>query len=232
MAKKISLALDGLSLERASKLAARLGKRLRSVKIHDLLDTFGLKAFSALKKRKCTLWIDYKIHDTPDTVASRIKALVKNGAKIITVHASGGVRMMRAAVKAAGSRAEIYAVTVLTSLDGREIARVYGNERSREQIVHELALMAREAGVRTIVCSAQEIAMLKRSPDLAGMRLDVPGTRLKGVALGEQKRTATLAKALADGADELVVGSQVTKAVDPIKTFAAFETEVRNSTRG
>ncbi len=226
------MALDGLSIKRALSLARKLGSRCFAVKIHDLLDDQGPSIIGRLKGDGVERpWIDYKLHDIKDTVALRVKALVGNGAKIITVHASGGVPMMKAAVKAALSEggeslAEIYAVTILTSLDDEEIGRIYGKDRTRKQIVHELALMAKEAGVRTVVCSAQEVGMLKKSPDLAGMRFAVPGTRSVGVALGQQKRSGTPTQAMADGADELVAGSQVTKAEDPVIAFNAMATEI------
>ncbi|MHB8913485.1 MAG: orotidine-5'-phosphate decarboxylase [Minisyncoccota bacterium] len=232
MSKKISLALDGMTFVRALELAKQLGRRLRAMKLHDLLDGYGPQALAGLQKAGATrLWVDYKLHDTKDTVALRVRALVRNGAKIITVHASGGVPMMKAAVDATiseceGSLAEIYAITILTSLDDFEIGRIYGRDRTREEIVHELALMAKEAGVRTVVCSAQEVGRLKRSPYLAGMRFVVPGTRSAGVALGQQKRSGTPAQAIADGADELVAGSQVTKADDVETAFRAFAEEV------
>ena len=231
MGKRICLALDNLSLGRALELCARLGIWLRAAKLHDLLDAYGPAVIGELKRMGIEPWVDYKLHDTKDTVEFRVRALVQNGAKIITVHASGGVPMMKAAVNATssenwGASAEIYAITVLTSLDDAEIARIYGKDRTREQIVHELALMAKEAGVRTVVCSAQEVGMLKKSPDLEGMRFTVPGTRSAGVALGQQKRSGTPAQAIADGADELVAGSQVTKADDPIKAFAAMADEI------
>jgi len=229
---KISLALDGLSLERAIELTKKLGRWLFALKLHDLLDTYGPKAINKLKAAGATVpWVDYKIHDTKDTVALRVRALVCNGARIITVHASGGVPMMKAAVEATLCEcgemvAEIYAITVLTSLDDAEIARIYGEDRTREQIVHELALMAYEAGVRTVVCSAKEVGMLKQSADLIGMKFTVPGTRSAGVALGQQKRSATPAQAVADGADELVAGSQVTKAEEPVVAFQAMAEEI------
>ncbi len=231
MEKRICLALDNLSLKRVIELVAKLGSRLRAVKLHDLLDTYGPVIINILKGFEVEPWVDYKLHDTKDTVEFRARALVRNGARIITVHASGGVPMMKAAVAATlsesvGVLAEIYAITVLTSLDDAEIGRIYGKDRTREQIVHELALMAKEAGVRTVVCSAQEVAMLKQSTDLAGMRFTVPGTRSTGVALGQQKRSGTPAQAVADGANELVAGSQVTKADDPIQAFDAMVAEI------
>jgi len=230
--KRISLALDGLSRERALVLIRKLGRWLRAAKLHDLLDAYGPSIISDLKEAGAKVpWIDYKIHDTKDTVVLRVKALIRNGAKVITVHASGGVSMMAAAVEATYNEcgdkmAEIYAITVLTSLDDKEIERSYGGDRTREQIVHEFALMAYEAGVRTVVCSAKEVKMLKGSADLPGMRFTVPGTRSEGVALGQQKRSGTPAQAIEDGADELVAGSQVTKAPDFTEAFGAMAAEI------
>lgn len=230
--KRIILALDDLSAERAIELTRKLRKWLRALKLHDLLDAYGPAIIRDLREAGAeSVWIDYKLHDTKDTVALRVRALIRNGAKIITVHASGGVPMMKAAVDATFSEcwdklAEIYAITILTSLDDAEIARIYGKERTRFEIVHELALMAHEAGVRTVVCSAQEVAMLKQSADLPGMKFTVPGTRSAGVALGQQKRSGTPAQAVADGADELVAGSQVTKSDDPVSAFQAMATEI------
>ncbi len=233
MKSKIALALDGLSLQRATRFVVSIGAQLRALKIHDLLDAIGPPAITVITALGGTPWIDYKLHDTKDTVALRVRALVRNGAKIITVHASGGVPMMKAAVEAIlpggdDPMAEIWAITVLTSLDDAEIARIYGNDRTREQIVHEFALMAKEAGVRTVVCSAQEVGMLRQSPDLVDMEFTVPGTRSVGVALGQQKRSGTPAQAVADGATCLVAGSQVTKAEDPVATFNALVAEIQH----
>lgn len=225
----ISLALDGLSPRHAIGFIERLGQWLHSSKLHDLLDAFGPMIIRILRSAGAKrIWVDYKLHDTKETVALRVKALVENGANVVTVHASGGVEMMKAAVESAlsaSNEAEIYAITVLTSLSDAEIARIFGKDRTREQIVHELALMAKEAGIRTVVCSAQEVRMLKASADLSGMRFTVPGTRSVGVALGQQKRSGTPEQAVADGADELVAGSQVTRASDPVAAFKSMASE-------
>ncbi|MBI4089070.1 orotidine-5'-phosphate decarboxylase [Candidatus Kaiserbacteria bacterium] len=228
---RICLALDGLSAERAVVLTSDLAPHLHAVKIHDLYDAEGPKIIHLLKKAGARrVWVDAKLHDTKDTVSLRAQALVRNGADIITVHAAGEIPMMRAAVEATFNRdgdilAEIYAITVLTSLDEHEIERIYGEDRTREQIVHEFALMAKEAGVKTVVCSAQEVGMLWQSLELAGMDFVVPGTRSAGVALGQQKRSGTPAQAMADGATFLVAGSQVTKAEDLVAAFKAFAEE-------
>lgn len=235
--RRISLALDGLSAERAMTLVQLLADKVRAFKLHDLLDLFGPNILDTLRRAGARLlWVDYKLHDTKDTVALRVKALARNGAQVITVHASGGVTMMKAAVEAAlpqprGAKAEIYAITVLTSLDDDEIGRIYGRDRTREQIVHELALMAYEAGVRTVVCSAQEVGILKQSPYLVGMKFTVPGTRSVGVELGQQKRSGTPAQAIQNGADELVAGSQITKADNAVEAFGNMSAEILGLTQ-
>ena len=113
---KICLALDGQSVASATNLAWNLGKSSHALKIHDLLDKFGPVVMGSLKRNGARLvWVDYKLHDTKDTVGLRVAALVKNGADIITVHASGGIPMMEAAVAAAQDKCQIWAITLLTS---------------------------------------------------------------------------------------------------------------------
>lgn len=224
---KIALAFDGMNFERVNALLERVGRWAQSTKIHDLLDRTGPLVLRLLRKRGVNMpWVDYKLHDTGDTVGLRAAALMENGAKIITVHASGGVEMMRSAVQAVEGKAEIWAITLLTSLNEATIARVYGKERTREEIVHELAIMAQEAGVHGIVCSALEVGMLSKCPELAGMKLVVPGTRSKGQALGQQARSGTPANAVRAGAHIIVAGSQVTKAEDPEAAFRALAEEI------
>jgi orotidine-5'-phosphate decarboxylase len=228
--KKLCLALDGLSLDESLRLleTGDLGQRVYAVKIHALLDQEGPRMISHLRDRWADrVWVDAKFHDTKDTVGYRVAALRNHKVDIVTVHASGGVSMMREAVKAAGEQTKIWAITVLTSLDDEEIAAIYGRERTRGQVVNDLAHMAKDAGVNGLVCSAQEVGMLWQDPYLAGLKLVVPGTRSVGVALGQQKRSGTPRQAMIDGATYLVAGSQVTKATDPCAAFEAMETEIR-----
>ena len=229
---RICLALDGLSAERAIVLTSELAPWIYAAKIHDLYDAEGPNIIRLLKKAGAKrLWVDDKLHDTPDTVALRTRALIRNGANIVTVHAAGGIPMMKAAVEAALSEcgdvlAEIWAITVLTSLSPKEVERIYGKGRTPKEIVLDLALDAREGGMKGIVCSAQEVAMLREWPDFDDKKLVVPGTRSAGVAAGSQKRSGTPAQAIADRASLLVAGSQVTKAKDPVAAFKALATEI------
>jgi orotidine-5'-phosphate decarboxylase len=228
MSSKICLALDGLSRPAALGLVTSLGAMCHAVKIHDLCDTYGPGVIGELRAAGAKqVWVDYKVHDTKDTVANRVTALVENGADIITVHASGGIEMMQKAMGAAlAGPAAIWAITVLTSLSPEEVKRIYGRERETKEVVLDFARMAKEAGVDGIVCSALEVGYLSAHPELASMTFTVPGTRSAGAELGQQKRSATPAQAMADGATYLVAGTQVTKAADPVAAFKAMAEEI------
>ena len=231
--KKLCLALDGLSLADSIKILQQLKGRCHAVKIHALLDQEGPSVIELLRKYGAAkIWVDYKLHDTPDTVGYRVAALRSYGVDIITVHASGGVNMMREAVKAAGTQTEIWAITALTSLDDGDIRLIYGEDRTRQQVVTDLAYMASVSKASGLVCSAQEVGMLRQEAYLQSnspnLKLVVPGTRSAGVALGQQKRSGTPRQAILDGATFLVAGSQVTKADDPRSAFDAMEAEISN----
>jgi orotidine-5'-phosphate decarboxylase len=226
--RKLCLALDGLTLDESVRLLHHqmLGNLSYAVKIHALLDQEGPRIISLLRNygaRK--IWVDAKYHDTKDTVGYRVAALRNHEVDIVTVHASGGVPMMQEAVKAAGDQTEIWAITALTSLDDEEIMTIYG--RARGEIVLNLARLAWSAGVTGLVCSAQEVGLLRQESYLAKMKLVVPGTRSAGVALGQQKRSGTPRQAMLDGATYLVAGSQVTKSPDPLGAFMAMEEEIK-----
>lgn len=231
---KICLALDDLTTEKSIELTVALAPWLYAVKIHDQYDDQGHSIVKDLRRAGAKrVWVDYKLHDTPGTVAARARALARNGASIITVHTAGGIPMMKAAIDAVftdcGPAAEIWGITLLTSLGPTDIERdfgKYGNNLTAEQIVVNRALMAKEAGLKTVVCSAQEVGMLRKCSDLAGMRFTVPGTRSVGVAAGQQKRSGTPYQAIIDGANLLVAGSQVTKDKYPVGAFRAMAAEI------
>ena len=227
---KIVLALDGLSVEEATRLTKEVGDRCYAVKIHDLFDAEGESIVRHLTMLGAKVWVDAKLHDIPKTAAKRAATIVWRGARIITVHASGGVEMMKAVVDRLntgyGLVPSVWAVTVLTSLGPQEIARIHGADRMPKQIVLDFALMAKEAGVQGVICSPQEVGMLSKHPDLRGVELITPGVRSLGASIGDQKRTGTPKQAIDDGASFIVVGSQVTEAKDPVAAFNAIAAEI------
>jgi orotidine-5'-phosphate decarboxylase len=210
----IAVALDTADLETAVGWAAAAGPHVSTVKV-------GLELFlrhghdAVLKTREASggraVFLDLKLHDIPNTVAGAARAVAELGPTYLTVHASGGPEMVRAAVDALPAT-QVVGVTVLTSLTAEQLAAV-GFTGSPRDAVRRLAVLAVEGGARALVCSPLEVADVRREvgPDI---HLITPGVRPAGGATGDQARVATPQQALDDGADLLVVGRPITGATD------------------
>lgn len=226
--ERIILAADGLELHEALELTAEIGNRLYAVKVHDLVDTDGLKVVQQLRKAGARrVWYDAKLHDIPNTVGWRARAIGKGAepgteVDILTVHASGEIEMMMKAVEH-GPR-EIYAVTALTSLDEEQVHLIYG-QPSKAAVLY-LARLAKLAGCHGVVCSPKEVGMLAKRPELQGLKFIVPGVRSAGMKADDQKRTDTPAAAVLAGAHNLVIGRQLTLASDPSEALDEIEDEI------
>ena len=175
------------------------------------------------------LFLDLKLHDIPNTVAGAMRAACRLEPQLVTLHASGGLAMMRAAVAAAressGAAApKLLAITVLTSLDEQDLESV-GQDGPIADQARRLADLAQAAGVAGIVCSPQEVAAL-RTQCGPGFLLVTPGIRPSWAASGDQKRMTTPAQAIAGGADHLVIGRPVTQANDPAAALARICAEI------
>ena len=218
---RIIIAADDLPYGRCLRLAEAVSERVYAIKIHELFDRHGPKAVRALRNLGVRVWVDAKIHDTPNTARLRAQAITASGADILTVHAAGGTEMMRAAVEKA---TEVYAVTVLTSLDEPWVRAVYG--RSPSDVALAFALLAYHAGVRGIVCSPREVSVLAAHSELRALELVTPGIRSNGAAANDQQRIATPAAAIIAGATRVVVGRQVTRAKDPLAALSRIEEEI------
>lgn len=224
MNEKIIISADELGEQELLALASSIGPRVYAVKVHDVYDKLGPSIVGELKDAGAQkVWMDAKLHDIPNTARARAKAFAENGVDIITVHASGGVEMMRAAKEGAGS-AEVYAVTVLTSLSEEAASTIY-HQKVQEQVL-ALAHLAKEAEVDGVVCSAKEVAMLAADPALNGLKFVVPGVRSPGADTHDQKRVASPKEALEAGATLLVIGRQVTTTQDPGAALDAIESEI------
>ena len=233
MTPRICLALDGPTVADAYRLTRVVGEKCHAVKIHNLLDTEGGRRIvgALLNAGAKRVWVDAKLHDKPEAAAKRAAAIACYGTQIISVHASGGVAMMKAVVdRLNGSfgpgAVSVWAITLLTSLDPKEVVRIYGKRRTPQEIVTELALMAKEAGVQGIVCSPWEVKLLSKHPNLRGLDLVTPGVRSLGANIDDQKRVDTPRRALDSGANFIVVGGQVTEAEDPVTAFNAVAEEI------
>jgi orotidine-5'-phosphate decarboxylase len=170
------------------------------------------------------LFLDLKLHDIPNTVAGAAHSVARLAPDILTVHASGGSAMIRAAADALPNT-RIAAVTVLTSMSADDLASV-GLNGPPLDAVRRLAVLAVAAGARALVCSPQEVAAVRAEVG-ADVLLITPGVRPAGGELGDQRRVATPERALADGADLLVIGRPITAATDPASAAAALAASFR-----
>jgi orotidine-5'-phosphate decarboxylase len=174
------------------------------------------------------VFLDLKLHDIPNTVAGAVRAVLPLRPRMLTLHAAGGAAMLaaaRTATEAAGeARPLLLAVTVLTSLDAAALGDTGVAGGPRQQVLR-LARLAMAAGADGLVCSPQEIAMLRDALGDAPV-LVVPGIRPAGSAAGDQARTMTPGAAAAAGADWLVVGRPITQAADPGAAAAAIAAEI------
>jgi orotidine-5'-phosphate decarboxylase len=216
------LALDVRDAREALALVDRL-PRVEFVKVGlQLYTAEGPQIVRALRARRLRVFLDLKLHDIPNTVAGAVESASRLGVDLLTVHASGGEAMLRAAVAAAGGASaalELLAVTVLTSLSEDELGAAWGRGALQvEEEVLRLTTLARDAGVPGVVASVHEAAAIRA---MLGddFRILTPGIRLPGDNAGDQARTATPAAAARLGVDYLVIGRTVTAAADPVAAY-------------
>lgn len=176
------------------------------------------------------VFLDLKLHDIPNTVAGAVRSASRLGARLLTVHATGGEAMLRAAAEAAreaaaegnagtaDDRLRLLAITVLTSLDDDSLSEVMGPGASVEETVGRLAGLARESGIDGAVSSVNECRAIKLACG-DDFLVVTPGIRLVGQGTQDQLRVATPAIAMAAGADYLVVGRTITRSADPLATL-------------
>lgn len=169
------------------------------------------------------VFLDLKLHDIPRTVAAATRAVSTLGAGLVTVHASGGPEMVRAAKESAGESMQVAAVTVLTSLDDAALCGL-GLDQPLAGLVRRWGESSLDAGADALVSSAWELATLAGLP---GERI-VPGVRPAGSALGDQKRVVTPTEAVAQGASYIVVGRPVLQADDPLAALRAINEAIRS----
>jgi orotidine-5'-phosphate decarboxylase len=212
----IAVALDTADLETAASWAASAGPHVSTVKV-------GLELFlrhghdAVVKCREASggrdVFLDLKLHDIPHTVAGAARSVADLAPAYLTVHASGGPEMVRAAVDELPGT-EVVGVTILTSLSAEQLSAV-GFAGSPRDAVRRLAVLAVEGGARALVCSPLEVAEVRREVG-PGVRLITPGVRpaTGSRSTDDQARVATPQQALADGADLLVVGRPITGADD------------------
>jgi orotidine-5'-phosphate decarboxylase len=240
-AERVLIALDVPSLDEADALLSRVDGVLSGCKIGSQLFTAaGPAAIERARKRGFRVFLDLKFHDIPNTVGAAVREATRHGVFMLNIHASGGLAMARAAAEAATKAAGEFAVprplclgvTVLTSLDRRALQNEVGVPTSVEGHVLHLAGLAREAGLDGCVASAHEISALRLA---MGARWVIVTPGIRGAASAaapgaaradDQIRIATPRRAIAAGADYLVVGRPISGAKDPAAAAAAIVAEL------
>jgi len=221
----IAVALDAPDLATAREWASAVAPHVQVVKVG--LEVFLRDGHDAVHVARdasgCDIFLDVKLHDIPATVAGAAHAVAKLAPKYLTVHASGGQDMVRAAVEAL-PETFVTAVTILTSLSQDQLATM-GWNGSAQDIVKRLASHSVAAGARAIVCSPQEVAAVRAEvgPEIV---LITPGVRPAGSDAGDQKRIATPEQALADGANLLVIGRPITAAANIAEAAATIASNI------
>jgi len=227
----IAYALDFASAVEARAAAVRVAPAVGMIKVGlELFVHEGPSIVALGKEVGLPVFLDLKLHDIPETVERAVAQASQLGARLVTVHASGGRAMLKRAVSRAaseGGQLAICAVTVLTSLDDGDL-RDIGMSGSAADAALRLARVAFDEGVRWFVCSPAEVRALRTALGSEAI-LVTPGVRPANAAHGDQKRVATPEQAIADGASWVVVGRPIRDAADPLAAARAIGESIARS---
>jgi orotidine-5'-phosphate decarboxylase len=220
----VIIALDFNSAREADNLVCALGSQAGFYKVGmELFAGGGMDYVRCLIDRGKRVFLDLKYYDIGETVRRAVAVAAQSGATFLTVHAVGQV--MRAAIDGRGdSPMKLLAVTVLTSFDQQDVAEL-GYECTVSALVRDRVSLALRTGVDGLIGSPREASAI-RSQAGPGPILVTPGVRSRGAAVGDQKRVATPAEAVRDGADYVVIGRQVSRAADPAAALATIHDEL------
>ena len=221
MSNPVYLALDLPQLEPAVDLARRVKAHIGGVKLGlEFFCAHGHHGVHEVARLGLPIFLDLKLHDIPNTVAAAMQAIHVLEPAIVTVHASGGRAMMEDAKAAAANGTKVVAVTMLTSLDERDLERTGVSGSAHDQVLR-LAELAQSAGLDGVVCSGREVAAVHEA--WKDGFVVVPGLRPAGGQVGDQKRTVTPRAARDAGASVLVIGRPISRAEDPVAAARSIE---------
>lgn len=225
--EQLIVALDVSSPAEAQRIVAALGESVGLYKVGMQLYTAAGSAvvrdlISAGKK----IFLDLKYHDIPNTVSAAVREAAELGVSMLTVHASGGSKMLKAASDAKGP-VQVLAVTVLTSMSEDDLRQIGVRVPLAEQVV-DLASMALDAGCDGVVSSAREVKCLRERLG-RGFLIVTPGVRPAGVAHGDQARVVTPAEAISAGSTHIVIGRPITAAADPAREAEKILKEIASA---
>ncbi|KWW10506.1 orotidine 5'-phosphate decarboxylase [Pasteurella multocida] len=229
MTSKIIVALDYEKEEEALRLVDQIDPSLCRLKVgKEMFTTLGTKFVKALHDRNFDVFLDLKFHDIPNTVARAVRSAADLGVWMVDLHASGGLRMMEEAKKILvpyGKDAPLLiSVTVLTSMEDLDLLQIGINASPMEQVIR-LANLTQRAGLDGVVCSPQEVEILRANCG-KDFKLITPGIRPIGSDFGDQRRVMTPAGAIQAGSDYLVIGRPITQADNPAEVLKSINTSL------
>jgi orotidine-5'-phosphate decarboxylase len=229
---KIIVPLDVPNLETAIALVSRLPEVSFWKVGLELFVSTGSEILKILKQRQKRIFLDLKFHDIPNTIAGACRSAKAYEVDLLTIHATAGRNALKAAVEALGDdekkRTQLLAITVLTSLNSRELAFDLKIPLELSEYALQMALLAKESGVNGAVCSPHEVEQLRQ---VCGkdFLLVCPGVRPSWSETGDQSRVMTPTQALNAGANYLVIGRPITNAIDPVEAWRKVCQEVENN---
>ncbi|MBO6307402.1 MAG: orotidine-5'-phosphate decarboxylase [Oribacterium sp.] len=223
MGKDVIIALDFPSAEKTYEFLDKFTGRKPFVKIGmELFYAEGPSIVKEIKNRGHKIFLDLKLHDIPNTVKGGMQSLRDLGVDMTNVHASGGIKMMQAAVEGLtredGTRPLLIAVTQLTSTSQETMTNELLIDQPIKDVVVKYAENAKTAGLDGVVCSPLEAGSIHETLGDSFMTV-TPGIRFAGDAVGDQSRVTTPAKAKEIGSDYIVVGRSITAATDPVEAY-------------
>ena len=222
---RLIVALDVSTMDAVKEIVLSLGDSVSFYKVGmELFYAEGAKTIRFLQEQNKQVFLDLKLHDIPNTVRSAMSVLRTFGIDMVTVHAAGGVEMMREAKKVLGDQAKLVAVTQLTSTSEEDMRDCQNIQTTVSESVVNYACKAKEAGLDGVVCSAQEVKLIKAATSEDFLCV-TPGIRPAGSEIGDQKRVMTPQEAHQIGSDYIVVGRPITRATDPVAAYRAIKAE-------
>ena len=230
MTSKIIVALDYEKEAEALALVDQIDPSLCRLKVgKEMFTTLGINFVKQLHQRNFDIFLDLKYHDIPNTVARAVRSAADLGVWMVDLHASGGLRMMEEAkriLKPYGKDAPLLiAVTVLTSMEDLDLLQIGINASPMEQVLR-LAHLTQRAGLDGVVCSPQEVKILRNACG-EDFKLVTPGIRPIGADFGDQRRVMTPTAAIRAGSDYLVIGRPITKADNPVEVLRSINASIR-----
>ena len=230
MTSKIIVALDYEKEAEALALVDQIDPSLCRLKVgKEMFTTLGINFVKQLYQRNFDVFLDLKYHDIPNTVARAVRSAADLGVWMVDLHASGGLRMMEEAkriLEPYGKDAPLLiAVTVLTSMEDLDLLQIGINASPMEQVLR-LAHLTQRAGLDGVVCSPQEVEILRNACG-EEFKLVTPGIRPTGADFGDQRRVMTPTAAIRAGSDYLVIGRPITKADNPVEVLRSINASIR-----